>query len=79
MIESLVQMLIGAGATVGYLTVWQRILAATSPEHAGDDETMLRRLRQRRRLAQLILFVLLTPYVLLVFRVMDAARAWLQT
>ncbi len=72
--NSAIQMLIGAAATVGYLTVWNRILLTTSAERAPDDPDTQRKLRQRRRMAQLVLFLLLTPYVLAVFRLMD----WVQ-
>jgi hypothetical protein len=77
MLDSAVQMLIGAAATVGYLSLWNQILQSTAASRADGDPDVERRLRQRRRLAQLVLFVLLTPYVLTVFRLMDGVHFWL--
>ena len=71
MLASALQMLIGAAASVGYLSVWNHILQVTAASRADSDPDVERRLRQRRRLAQLVLFVLFTPYVLSVFRLMD--------
>ena len=77
MLDSTLQMLIGAAATVGYLSLWNHILQSTAASRADGDPGVERRLRQRRRLAQLVLFVLLTPYVLTVFRLMDEVHSWL--
>ena len=71
MLDSLLQIVIGTGATVAYLSLWNRVLLSTAAARAQGDEGLERRLRQRRRLAQLVLFLMLTPYVLLVFRLMD--------
>lgn len=71
MLESALPMIIGAGATIGYLSLWNWILQSTAAARAEGDAQIERRLRQRRRLAQLFLFLLLTPYMLAVFRLMD--------
>ena len=75
MLNSLLQIVIGAGATVGYLSLWNRILKSTAAARAEGNEGLERRFRQRRRLAQLVLFLMLTPYVLIVFRLMDWVSA----
>ena len=68
--DSISDMLIGAGGTAGYLYLWN---AAMQRWSASAEQ---RRERQRRRLAQILLFVCLTPYVLLLFALMEAVRPW---
>ena len=61
MIGEILNLILGAGATVGYLYAWRR---ATAPR-AGTAS------RMRLRLWQLLFLLGLTPYVLLVFFMMD--------
>ncbi len=69
MLESITDMIIGAGGTVGYLYAWNRILAANRvDEEAGPEDA--RRARWRTRYWQVFFFVLLTPYVLLLYYLM---------
>ena len=69
--DSISDLAIGAGGTVLYLYIWNSALARWADK--GKDPL---RQRQRRRLVQILLFVLLTPYVLLLFWCMDAVRPW---
>ncbi|MED5415224.1 MAG: hypothetical protein VYC64_09755 [Candidatus Latescibacterota bacterium] len=75
MLESALHILLGASATVAYLTVWNRILLSTAAERAAGAPDIERKLRQRRRLAQMLLFLFLTPYLLAVFGLMDWVSA----
>ena len=65
MIGEILNRILGAGATVGYLYAWRR---ATAPR-AGTAENGPSRMRLR--LWQLLFLLGLTPYVLLVFFMMD--------
>ncbi len=65
MIGEILNLILGAGATVGYLYVWRRV---TAPR-AGMEENGPSRMRLR--LWQLLFLLGLTPYVLLVFFMMD--------
>ena len=73
MLESITDLLLGAIGTVGYLYAWNRVLAANRADE-GDDPETLRRARWRTRWWQLCFFVVLTPYVLLMYYLMELAR-----
>ena len=62
MIGEILNLILGAGATVGYLYVWRR---ATLPREQNGPS------RMRLRLWQLLFLLGITPYVLLVFFMMD--------
>lgn len=69
--DSITDLVIGAGGTVLYLYIWTSALQGWAA-NAADE----RRQRQRRRLVQILLFLCLTPYVLLLFALMEAVRPW---
>ena len=64
MIVEILNLVLGAGATVGYLYVWRRATAPGAGMEASHSKTRL-------RLWQLLFLLGLTPYVLLVFFLMD--------
>ena len=67
-------MIIGVSGTVGYLYAWNRVLAANRPDKSNpDDPQAARRARWRTRYWQLFFFLLLTPYVLGLFYLMELA------
>ena len=67
---------IGIVGTVLYLYVWHRLMQAFDPEADGLDEVQRQRRIWRRRIWQIVLFLGLTPYVLLLFYLMEKARGW---
>jgi hypothetical protein len=69
MLADLTDLLIGAGGTVLYLVVWHGSRSRFANASPGQ--------RQRLRLVQILYFVLLTPYVLALFWLMERVRQWL--
>ena len=67
MLESAAHLVIGAGGTTLYLCSWSRALvwAQRNPEAPST--------RHRRHLVHIVFLILLTPYVLALFKLMDIA------
>jgi hypothetical protein len=66
MIGEILNLILGAGATVGYLYAWRRATTPRADLEVGNPAS-----KMRVRLWQLLFLLGLTPYVLMVFFVMD--------
>lgn len=76
MLADILDMLIGIVGTVGYLYIWNYKLATYTPQE--DMPTVQQeRLKWRRRQWQLLFFIGLLPYVLLLFYMMESSRQFL--
>jgi hypothetical protein len=74
--DNISDMLIGIVGTVLYLYTWTRILQRYDPDAKGLTPHISQAYRWRRRLWQTLLFLFLTPYVLMLFALMEKAHAW---
>jgi len=75
MLSDLIGLAIGIAGTVAYLYLWNRVLVSCQPDtNLPPEDPENKRRTWRRRSWQLLFLLLLTPYVLLLFRLMDLAR-----
>ena len=74
MLDSTIDLLIGASGTALYLYLWNRAL---SRHKKGEDlsESDSAKHRRRRQGWQLLFFVAMTPYVLFLFALMERVRS----
>ena len=70
MLIDILNIIVGAGATVLYLYIWRRL----SSTALVNDEKKVPAAKMRSRIWQLLFLLGLTPYVLLVFFLMDTMR-----
>lgn len=68
--DSIADLVIGAAGTAAYLMLWNRALRTGEPGPDVPPETVTRH-RWRKRVWQIVFFLLLTPYVLFLFYVME--------
>ena len=74
MLESLIEMLVGIGGTVIYLYAWNQVLAKNSTGEMDPTDPSYRTTTGRRRTWQIIFFLCLTPYVLLLFAAIERIK-----
>lgn len=78
MLATVIEMLIGIGGTVIYLFFWNQALRRLTIEDIAPTDPQYRAIRGRRRICQIIFFLALTPYVLVLFAVIERIKAALQ-
>ena len=73
MLDSISDLAVGATGTATYLLLWNWVLRVSKPaENASADQ--ISRARLRTRIWQVIFFLLMTPYVLFLFFIMETVR-----
>ncbi len=77
MLATVIEMLVGIGGTVIYLYFWNQILAKNNTTELDPTDPTYRAKMGRRRAWQIILFLGLTPYVLLLFAAIERIKATL--
>ena len=73
MFDSISDLAVGTTGTAAYLLLWNWILRINKADPDADTEAVSRA-QWRTRIWQIIFFLLMTPYVLLLFYVMEAVR-----
>ena len=77
MLDTVVNLVIGAAGTVCYLHLWRRLI---SPEEGGNERpssATADKPRWRRRTLQIFFFLSLTPYIVFLFFLMEKAKSFL--
>ena len=74
MLATVIDMLIGIGGTVIYLYFWNQALAKNSTTELDPTDPSHRIKTGRRRAWQIIFFLGLTPYVLLLFAAIERIK-----
>jgi hypothetical protein len=77
MLATVIEMLVGIGGTVIYLFSWNQVLAKNSTTGLDPTDPSFRIKSGRRRGWQIIFFLGLTPYVLLLFAAIERIKTTL--
>ena len=78
MLATVIEMLIGIGGTVIYLLFWNQALRRLTIEDIEPTDPQYRVVKRRRRISQIIFFLGLTPYVLVLFAAIERLKVALQ-
>ena len=77
--DQIVELVIGITGTVSYLYFWNRTLSSSPPISTDRHSPQNLALRRRRRFYQIIFFLGMTPYVLLLYYAMDHVKSVVRT
>tara|TARA_Y100001960_G_C14025294_1_gene517994 strand:- start:125 stop:442 length:318 start_codon:yes stop_codon:yes gene_type:complete len=73
-----IDLILGIGGTVFYLYLWNVALSSASPQPGDLNSDENKRRKRKRRLWQLVFFIGMTPYVLLLFYTMEQTQSLVQ-
>ena len=74
-LHSGIELILGIGGTVFYLYLWNLALSSASPQPGDLNSDENKRRKRKRRLWQLVFFIGMTPYVLLLFYAMEQTQS----
>ena len=75
MIGTAIEMLVGIGGTTAYLYLWNLALAKNSTAGIQPTAPTYRAKLGRRRIIQILFFLGMTPYILILFAAIDRLQA----
>ena len=75
MIGNVIEMLVGIGGTAVYLYLWNLALSRNSTTGVEPTAPEHRARVRRRRIWQILFFLSLTPYILILFAAMDRLQS----
>ena len=73
MFDSISDMAVGTTGTAAYLLLWNWVLNISKADPDADPEAVSRA-RLHSRIWQVVFLLCMTPYVLLLFSIMEAVR-----
>ena len=77
MLDTVINLVIGAAGTACYLYLWRRILSPEEGCNERPSNATADKPRWRLRTLQIFFFLALTPYVLFLFFLMEKAKSLL--
>lgn len=74
MLATAIEMLVGIGGTAIYLYIWNQVLASNSTDGIDPSDPAYRTRLGRRRGCQILFFLAMTPYILLLFAAIERLK-----